>query len=332
MEDAANRSIAVGVDASIITQFVKQTKGEENAADGHAYALANADLFFTAGIAQNTLFFADVVGLSGPPPDLEVPSLTLLNGYSARLIRQNEISLREAWLRTELFGQTLALTAGRLDLTNYFDHNAAANDETTQFLSDALVNNPMLGLSTNGPGFSLVFDPKRSINFKLGLQQSKTEATSLSESIYSLGEIGFVVTPLSLGEGNYRVWFRTDNSSGPHKTAHGLSFDQKLASQVTLFGRFGSAQADVKRDYFYSGGLQFSNGLGFYPGDSWGVGYSHLDLITGEKERLTEGYYNLALTERLRLSFHGTHVLETKPELPNKLGFFVSGVRLQASF
>lgn len=330
--EAEKKSIAVGVDASIVAQFVKQTKGEEASADGHAYQLANADLFFTAGIAQNTMFFADVVGLSGPPPDLEVPALTLLNGYSARLVRQNELNLREAWLRTEVFGRRLSITAGRLDLTNYFDHNAAANDETTQFLSDALVNNPMLGLATNGPGVSLVIDPKRGLNFKIGFQQSKTEATSLSESIYSLAEIGYLMTPFSLGEGNYRVWYRTDNNSDRYRTGYGLTFDQKLAARVTLFGRYGSAQAEIKRDYFYSGGLQFSNGLGFYPGDTWGLGYAHLDLITGEKERLTEGYYNFALTERLRLSFHAQHVLETQPGAPGKSGFFVSGVRLQASF
>ena len=83
--------------------------------------------------------------LSGSPPDAEIPSLTLLNGYTARLVTQNELNLREVWLRTELFGQRLALTTGRLDLTNYFDANAFSNDESTQFLSDALVNNQMLG-------------------------------------------------------------------------------------------------------------------------------------------------------------------------------------------
>ena len=59
-------------------------------------------------------------------PTARFPSLTLLNGYTARLVNQNELNLREAWLRTEFFGQRLALTAGRLDLTNYFDHNAVA--------------------------------------------------------------------------------------------------------------------------------------------------------------------------------------------------------------
>ena len=87
-------------------------KGEPTPADGHAYELVSADLFFTAGIAQHTLFFADIVGLSGPNPEGELLVLTLVNGYSARLVNQNDISLREAWLRTELFGQRLARNRG----------------------------------------------------------------------------------------------------------------------------------------------------------------------------------------------------------------------------
>ena len=82
------------------------------------------------------------------------------------------MNVREAWLRTELFSQKLAISAGRLDLTNYFDRNAVANDETTQFISDALVNNPTLGLATNGSGVVGVFDPKNGFAFKAGLADS----------------------------------------------------------------------------------------------------------------------------------------------------------------
>ena len=44
-----------------------------------------------------------------------------------------------------------------------------------------------------------------------------------------------------------------------------------------------------------------------------------------------EGYYNLLLTERLRLSFNLTHALET-PAGGAKFGYLLPGVRLQASF
>ena len=332
LDDAANRSVAVGVDAAMGTQFAGRVKGTEGP-NASAYALASADLFFTAGLAQYTVFFADIVGLSGSPPDAEIPTLTLLNGYTARLIRQNELNLREAWLRTELFGQRLALTAGRLDLTNYFDANAFANDESTQFISDALVNNQMLGLGSNGTGVATEFDPKNGFRFKFGFQQSNTDATNLSDSLFTLSEVGYTFTPFALPEGSYRVWFRTDNTPDDvlGKGA-GVSFDQKLTPVVGLFARYGiSGLEGDDRDKFYSAGLSFQNGLTVSPLDTWGIGFGQMDLVSGERENLTEGYYNFHLTERLRLSFHLTHVLD-RPEGGEKFGYLLPGIRFQAAF
>ncbi len=340
LAEAEERNVKLGVSAAIAPQFARQTRGGKTAADGHAYQLASADLFFTAGLAQNTLFYADVVGLSGTPPDLEISGLTLLNGYSARLDRQNVINLREAWLRTEVFSQRLALVGGRLDLTNFFDRNAAANDETTQFLSDALVNNPTLGLATNGSGFAAVFDPKIGVTFKAGFQQSNPNATNLSDSMYSLAEVGYLTTLPSLGEGNYRAWYRATNAASSTATAWGLSIDQKIAAPMTLFGRYGDGHVPAGEEggtafsagqHFWSSGFQFSKGVVFNPLDSWGIGYAQTRLATGDKERLVEGYYNFQLSEKLRLSFHLTHTLEL-PEGSERVGYFVPGVRLQASF
>jgi hypothetical protein len=333
LEDAAKHSVTVGVDAAVATQFAKRREGDVDV-NKAAYALASADLFFTAGIAQNTLFFADIVGLSGSPPDAEIPTLTLINGYTARLVAQNELNLREAWLRTEVFGNKLALTAGRLDLTNYFDANAFANDESTQFISDALVNNQMLGLAVNGTGAAAEFDPKNGLRFKFGLQQSNTDATNLSDSMFTLSEVGYTFTPFALPEGTYRVWFRTDNSSPDSiRKGVGISLDQKLSPSVGLFGRYGQSETDFgEHDRFYSVGVGFQKGFIFNPDDQWGVGYAHMDLATGQTEKLVEGYYNLLLTEKLRLSFHLTGVLD-KPEGggPN-FGYVFPGVRLQAAF
>ncbi|HVH27787.1 MAG TPA: carboxypeptidase regulatory-like domain-containing protein [Vicinamibacterales bacterium] len=332
LEDAENRKVGVGVDAAIATQTARRTEGPQDP-DHSAYALASADLFFTAGLAQYTVFFADIVGLSGAPPDAEIPSLTLLNGYTARLVRQNELNLREAWMRTELFGQRLALTAGRLDLTNYFDSNAIANDESTQFISDALVNNQMLGLASNGTGFATEFDPKNGFRLKFGLQQSNNDATNLSDSLYTLTEVGYALTPFALPEGAYRVWFRTDNTSQEVRTGVGVSIDQKLTPVFGVFGRYGQQEfgPDVDRDHFYSVGVGFQNGFIFNPLDTWGIGYAQMDLSEGEGEKLLEGYYNFHLTERLRLSFHLTGVLD-EPVSENKFGYLLPGIRFQAAF
>lgn len=331
LEDAAAHNVKVGVDAAMATQFAAQTRGDIDPAHA-AYALASADLFFTAGIAQNTLFFADIVGLSGAPPDSEIPTLTLINGYTARLVEQNSLNLREAWLRTEIFKNRLALTAGRLDLTNYFDANAFANDESTQFISDALVNNQMLGLVVNGVGVAAEVDAKNGFRLKFGFQQSSPEPTSLGDSLFTLSEVGYTFTPFSLPEGTYRVWFRTDNSEPDViRTGFGLSFDQKLSPAVGLFARYGQAETDLGDDRFYSVGVSFQHGLIFNPEDTWGVGYANMDIKTGEREHLIEGYYNLLLTEKLRLSFHLTGVIDT-PEVGDKFGYLFPGIRFQAAF
>jgi hypothetical protein len=337
LEDAASRSVGVGVDAAIVLQNVQQTSGDETPADGEFYELASADLYFTAGLAQNTIFYADIVGLSGTPPDNEVGGLTLLNGYAARLGEQNELTLREAWLMTELANQRVQLVAGRVDLTNFFDHNAVANDETTQFISDALVNNPMLGLSENGAGLAATYDPKNGFTARIGYQQSSSDALNLSDALFYLAEVGKLVTLGDLGEGNYRAWFRTDNTSGEDQTAWGLTFDQKLTASLTVFLRVGQAEASddlgapLDDDEFYSLGFQFKNGGTFNPEDAWGVGFANTQLGAGDEEDLIEGYYNLRMTQKLQLSFHLTHVTE-KFVGADEVGYFVPGVRLQASF
>ena len=213
LEDAEERNVAVGVDAAMGTQFARRTAGDLDA-NRSAYALASADLFFTAGIAQYTIFFADIVGLSGSPPDTEIPSLTLLNGYTARLVAQNELNLREAWLRTELFGQRLALTAGRLDLTNYFDQNAFANDESTQFMSDALVNNQMLGLSTNGTGVATEFDAEERLPVQVRLPaEQRRRHEPLGFDVYAQRGGLHVHAVRAAGRHVPRV-VRTDNTAG----------------------------------------------------------------------------------------------------------------------
>ena len=330
--DQDAKKITVGVSAASVTQFAKQTKGHSAEASGHAYQLGSADLLFSAGLAQYTSFFADVVGLSGAPPDAEIHGLTLLNSYTARLVRQNEVNVREAWLRTELFAQKLAISAGRLDLTNYFDRNAVANDETTQFISDALVNNPTLGLAVNGAGVAAVFDPKHGVALKAGFQQSSNDATNLSQSLYSLAEIDYVARPPGLSEGNYRLWFRNDNSTAANKQAVGVSVDQKLTPILAFFGRYGTAEAAVSgRDRFYSAGFQIQHGVVFNPLDFWGAGFAQTDLKTGDRERLAEGFYNFQISEKLRLSLHAQHVFETRAGAAS-VGFLVPAVRLQARF
>jgi hypothetical protein len=329
LADAEEHSVRIGVSSTLTLQNAQQLQGPKSPAAGHSYALASADITFTAGLAQNTMFFADVVGLSGNPPDQEIGGLTLLNSYTARLSRQNELNLREAWIKTQLFNQRVDVTAGRVDLTNYFDNNVGANDETTQFLSDALVNNPALGLSSNGAGIVVAYQPYSSLSVRVGAQQSNPLATSLSESIYSLAEVSYLARPFGLPEGNYRVWFRTDNTAGSRRDAWGVSLDQKLTPNILLFGRYGQGDVGPDRVKFASAGFQFANTIVLSPLDVWGLGYAHTEIGLA-KEDLGEIYYNLHLTERLRLSAHVQYVREN--DNVTVRSFLLPGLRLQAQF
>jgi hypothetical protein len=53
--------------------------------------------------------------------------------------------------------------------------------------------------------------------------------------------------------------------------------------------------------------------------------------VAGDQEHLSEGYYNFQLTEKLKLSFHLTHVLDREAGA-DKLGYLVPGIRFQANF
>jgi hypothetical protein len=336
LDEQGEKSVAVGVSAALMPNAALQLKGPSTEAHGQSYDLASADLTFTARVAQYTTFFGDIVGLSGPTPENQIPTLTLLNSYAARLNRQNEVDVREAWIKSEFLRQTLSISAGRLDLTNYFDRNAAANDETRQFLSDALVNNPTLGLVSNGAGVAVVYDPKKTVNFKVGFQQNSPNTPSLSQSLLSLAEVGVLAKPFSLPEGNYRLWVRSDNTVGGHKQATGLSIDQKLTDQMTLFARvgYGFVPNSVQNGnmVFYSGGLQLAKRFVFFPGDAWGLGYGQTDLTSGlAREHLGEAYYNFQLTERLRLSPRIQYVRESRAAA-SPVSYLLPGLRLQAVF
>jgi hypothetical protein len=332
-EEAAN-GVEIGINNVTTLQVAHQTKGEDTEADGHAYGLSAADITFSAASAAlNTEFYADLVGIGGSPPEQEIDSLNLINGQTARL-SNNQLSVREAWLRTELAHQKLGLTIGRIDVTSHFDRNLGANDETTQFISDALVNNPVLGLGSNGFGIVSVWDPKKSWNFKLGLQQStdpSNQLGSLADSMYKLAEFEYIARPFGLPEGHYRVWTRSDNSGGlGYRDAYGVSIDQKVGESITLFMRYGNGEVgDIEgEEYFYSGGIQFGAPHTIHPEDFWGVGIAHTDFELGPSEKLAEAYYNLHLTTHLRSSFMLQYVFESS----NGAGSVLPGARIQVVF
>ena len=137
-----------------------------------SFAQGAIDLTLIYQPMARTTLFIDLEAIGGPGPDQELGSLSRLNADAETLgtDQDEKLTVREAWLGLRLVNDRLDTFVGKLDLTNYFDRNAFANDETCQFLNAALVNNPMLKQPPNGPGLVARWDAGRDLGFSLGVQ------------------------------------------------------------------------------------------------------------------------------------------------------------------
>jgi carbohydrate-selective porin OprB len=216
--------------------------------------------------------------------------------------QDEKLTVREGWLWLQFLNDRLDFFIGKLDLTNYFDRNAFANDETTQFLNAALVNNAMLKQPVNGVGVTLRWDAGRDLGFSLGAQTTHDLDEDLWSEPFVIGEIDYHSTFLI--EGNYRLWVRVSSLSAPDRERRmyggGISIDQLLTPQFGLFVRAGLNQIEGISQTFFaaSGGFRGIGPLWNRPRDRVGVGYSFQREMEGD-EQITEVYYNLFLTDYL---------------------------------
>jgi carbohydrate-selective porin OprB len=215
--------------------------------------------------------------------------------------QDEKLTAREVWLGLRFLNDRLDLFLGKVDATNYFDRNAFANDETSQFLNAALVNNPMLKQPPNGPGVVVRWDAGRDLGFSLGGHAPNDLGKDLAGGPYIIGEID--VHSARLIDGNYRLWARASTLPDDHRRqtwAAGLSLDQRLTPQFGVFVRGGFSRIEGIDETFYatSAGLQWTGPLWDRPRDRLGVGYSYQHEVAG-REQVAEAYYNLFLTDRL---------------------------------
>ncbi len=155
--------------------------------------------------------------------------------------------------------ENLELNFGKMDPFVFFDQNAAANDETRQFLNTAFVHNPLLdaggdvGVDANGfaPGFRASY-----YNYT-----NRPEPWRISAGIFGSGQgarySNFFASTLAIVQaektlqlaaglpGNYRL-YGWRNAAAPgfdgkseKRAGWGASFDQRVGDEVTLFLRYG---------------------------------------------------------------------------------------------
>ena len=182
--------------------------------------------------------------------------------------------LVEAWYRTtfpvpDVKDQRLDLTIGKMGATGIFDANAVANSETTQFMANIFVNNLSVEFAGDengcGPGVVLGYrltsiDRKDlKVMGRVGLFEGSINGEGIFKRVFDrpfvIGEVDIKRSSYGF-DGNYRIyawvnqndhanWEGTDNNLT--NQGLGLSLDQRVSNDITLFARYGFQEADVSK-------------------------------------------------------------------------------------
>lgn len=301
LEEAQAKRVAVGGSARGILQQVAH-----NPAGDQFFSEGSVDLFFLSRPMTLTTFFVDMEAIGGPGPDEVVGSLSRLNTDAETLGITDQVKVREAWFHIRLFNDHLQIVGGKLDLTNYFDRNAVANDETAKFLNTALVNNPLLRQPPNGPGLSIQYQPGKEVGIGIGVQSPDSSGSMIAEKVYAVAELDYHTHVVFSREGTYRLWARTgrEPETLEKKTwGTGISFDQQITTRTTAFSRGGLGRTEDRSEnaYAWSAGFEIRAPLKVWTRDRIGLAFSR-QVDIQRSESIGEGYYHHFLTDRLTVA------------------------------
>jgi len=302
LEEAESSRVAVGGSARGILQQLVNSRDEDK-----LFSTGSVDLFFLSRPMTRATFFVDLQTIGGAGPDEVLGSLSRVNSDAETFAVKDDVKVKEAWLLKRLMGDHLMFVAGKLDLSNYFDRNEVANDETTRFLNAALVNNPILQLPQNGPALALRYEPGGAATWLLGFQSSEGKASGIATKILAIAELDYRIRLLFSRLGNIRLWIKTGRLEGTleKKTrGAGLSFDQQVTPLSKVFARYGLGKTEDagKKEYAWSTGFEIKAPFDAFPRDRLGLGFSRQSALT-RSESLAEGYYQHYVTDRLAIAF-----------------------------
>ena len=244
----------------------------------HTTAVGSFDIYAHTAFGENTLLFIDLEAIGGDGPDDFFQTFSGLNGDAGSTQDEDGIdrlTVLEAWAEFTLLNKVFTITAGKIDLTNYFDNNASANDETMQFISGAFVNNAAFAVPGNAPGLRLRTTLLNRFHFQFGFSNVNNSGKDLLKETYRIASLGFTLFPGSDFESNLR-FYGYQHPLADDATGWGISFDKVAFGSYNIFARYG--QNDVKVAEFW--GIQ----------SSWSAGTRFVKQIAGQSTALGLAY------------------------------------------
>ncbi len=334
---------------------------EAGAGDGLQAVIEEGINNGVAGIVLNNMGDESGLPIDEARAELEAElGLGLLHGTNDDAIGfgesgESNVHVLEAWFEGSYFDELFTLTVGKVDLTNYLEANAVANDETAQFLSSGFVNNLTVDFpDDNGPGVRLNIAPVDFLEINVGVADAGAEWDNIFDDGFCMLELN--VKPEIGGlEGNYRLygWLSDKDHENidtgekeDYGTGYGISADQQLPGGLTIFGRIGVADDDIYAvETAWSAGDQLGGALWGREDDVIACAYGEA-LINGdypvwqtlEEANLTvgdeqhfEAYYSLAVNENITIS-PDVQLINNPAGIADIDNIWVLGTRAQINF
>jgi len=302
---------------------------------------------------------------------LDASSVGSLLGINDDARGEQVIDVTEMWYQQEWLAGRLIVRVGKIDLTGgfecrgcaaSFDGSAYANDEVTQFLSGALVNNPTIPFPDNGLGAMVHAEPLEGFYVTFGAADAQADAretgfrTAFHEEDHFLGilEAGIARNLLGMpGACRAGLWYDPQPkgrfSGGTKRDDVGLylSCDQLVYKEnadaedtqgLGLFARFGCADSDVNEiNGFWSVGGQYRGPIPTRDDDVLALGVAQgilsrdAECGRASQETVMEIYYSAAVCGWLTVSGHVQYV--NNPGGTNDVDdAVVAGMRAQINF
>lgn len=339
VEEELERRVIIGASGTGIFQQLVNSDRQGRSVDSSgkkSFVEGSTDLLFIAKPLLYTTFFLDLESIGGNGPDEIVGSSSGLNDDSGSLQDSDgvdRVSVREVWLQSFLLQERLRVVGGKIDLTNYFDSNTVANDETTQFITSAFVNNPAMEQPGNGPGMLAFFDTRSGYTFGFGMQSIDNSGTNITDGIYGIAEIGYRSHLFFQQEGNYRLWGKTKGGTEDNN-GFGVSIDQNLSTRLTAFGRYGANESednDASIESAWSAGLRLRSLFFSRVNDEVAIAFGMLDIVDGDEESAAEVYYKFQVNDRFAVTPSFQAVFDPAGKGSNDTAAVI-GIRTQVEF
>jgi high affinity Mn2+ porin len=230
----------------------------------------------------------------------------------------------------------LILTVGKIDPFVFFDQNAAADDETAKFMNNAFVHNPLLDSGGDIGADKYGFQPGAIVKYENSHEKGGEWALSLGAFASDSGAdfSGSWSDPFVIGQietnarfnflpGTYRAYAWSNGQAQNYDATQrrnsgwGVSADQKVLEDLTLFGRYGHHTAGkVSFDRALTLGAELDGTPWRRSADAVGFAYGRLETsaefrrdslaVAGYRasgsEYQSELYYRFKLNDAVELS------------------------------